>query len=519
MTVLVDRFLASCIVLGCLAAAAPDAEAAPDRAAADAAFDAGDTARALALYDEILAADPGDVNALLRSGKLLSWDRKYDEALARYDRALNRDPHNTEVELERAKVLLWSRRYDEAIRGFDGVLKTSPKEPWALCGTAQAYQWSGRGRDARPYYERALAAEPEMQEALLGLAYLDLEDGDTAMAQERANQLKKLKPGEPLVAELEAQIRRTRRPWVQIGWDGSTDSDDNTMNTYRAEGGFGIPAHMDLRFGYAHSDLHGPVFDNTSPPPVLVNPDGNASADTLYGVLGWQPKSRHRGELRLGVINFSDSTGGERTTGIGGVSYAFPMASWTGRAGLAHDPFLYSPEILDNEIDVTAVTFSASGLAAPRVQVEANAGYGDFSDGNGRWNADAGAWYVWKWPKRTLLAGGAVRTLGFTEDVDNGYFDPSHLIAALLSVRSNGAIGSSKWEYEAAVEAGAQSYTFNDADATGKPLWGLYGLVARPLPHGFSFQIFAGFNNSSTASGPGFTSRSAGVRLRYTIGG
>jgi tetratricopeptide (TPR) repeat protein len=519
MILRVDRLLASCVVLCCLVGAGPGLEAAPDREAADAAFDAGDNARALALYDEILAADPEDINALLRSGKLLSWDRRYDEALARYETALKLEPRNTEVQLERGKVLLWSGRYDEAIRGFDGVLKTAPTDLWALCGTAQAYQWSGRGREARPFYERALAADPAMKEALLGIAYLDLEDGDTAKALDRVHLLKQSHPADPEVVELEKQVRRARAPWVQIGWDGSADSDDNKMNTYRAEGGFPIPAHMDLRFGYAHSDLHGPVFDNTTPPPVLVNPDGNASADTLYGVLGWQPKAHHRGELRLGAIRLSDSGGGERTTGVGGVSYAFPMASWTGRAAVARDPLLYSPEILDNAIDVTSVAFGAAGLAAPRVQVEANAGYGDFSDGNARWNADAGTWYVWTWPRRKLMAGGAVRALGFTKDEDNGYFDPSQLIAALGSVRSSGAIGSSKWEYEATVDAGVQSYTFNGAKAADKPLWALYGLAARPLPHGLSFQIFAGFSNSSTASGPGFTSRSGGVRLRYTIGG
>ena len=513
------RFVPSCVVLACLVGVGPNLEAAPDREAADAAFDAGDNARALALYDEILADNPDDVDALLRSGKLLSWDRRYDEALARYETALTRDPHNTAVELERAKVLQWSGRYDEAILGFDRVLKTSPNDPWALCGTAQAYQWSGRGGAARPFYERALAADPAMKEALLGAAYLDLEDGDSAKALDRLNVLKKSDPADPEVVALEKQIRRARAPWVQIGWDGSADSDDNTFYTYRAEGGFSIPARMDLRFGYAHSDLHGAAFDNTVLPPVLVNPDANASADTLYGVLGWQPKARHRGELRLGAMTLSDSSGGDRTTGPGGLSYAFPMASWSGRAAVARDPFLYSSEILDNEIDVTSVTFGASGRAAPRVQVETNAGYGDFSDGNGRWNGDAGAWYVWKWPKRTLMAGGAVRYLGFTQDVDNGYFDPSHLIAALLSLRSSGAIGSSKWEYETAVEAGAQSYTFNGDDATGNPLWSLFGLVARPLPHGLLFQIFAGFSNSSTASGPGFTSSSGGVRLRWTFGG
>jgi tetratricopeptide (TPR) repeat protein len=519
MTERVLRFVASCVVATCLVGAGSHLVAAPDREAADAAFDAGDTARALALYDEILAEDPGDVDALLRSGKLLSWDRKYDAALQRYDAALTHDPHNTAVELERAKVMLWSQRYDEAIRGFDRVLKATPQEPWALCGTAQAYHWSGHAVEAREFYERSLAADPAMKEALLGLAYLDLGDGDTTKALDRVNLLKQSHPADPEVVELDKQVRRARAPWVQIGWDGSADSDDNTMYTYRAEGGFSIPARMDLRFGHAHADLHGPAFDNTVPPPVLVNPDANASADTLYGVLGWQPKARHRGELRLGAMTLSDSSGGERTTGLGGVSYVFPMASWTGRAAVVRDPLLYSPEILDNEIDVASVTFFGSGRAAPRVQVEAGAGYGDFSDGNGRWNAEAGAWYVWKWPRRTLLAGGAVRALGFTDDVDNGYFDPSQLIAALLSLRSSGSIGPSKWEYEAALEAGAQSYTFNGDDATGKPLWSLYGLIARPFPHGLSLQIFAGFTNSSTASGPGFTSRSGGVRLRYTIGG
>ena len=121
-----ERFLAA-LVAGLLSIAAPSLRAAPDPAAADAAFDAGDSARALVLYDEILAADPNDANALLRSGKLLSWDRKYDEALARYERALTRDPKNSEVELERAKVLLWSRRYDEAIRGFERVDRKSTR--------------------------------------------------------------------------------------------------------------------------------------------------------------------------------------------------------------------------------------------------------------------------------------------------------------------------------------------------------------------------------------------------------
>jgi tetratricopeptide (TPR) repeat protein len=493
-----------------LALAITSARAAPDPAGADEAFDAGDNARALALYDEILAADPNDVHALVRSGKLLSWDRRFSEALARYDRALTREPSNGEALLERGKVLLWSRRYDEAIPAFARVLRTKPDEPWALCGTAQAYAWSGRGRQARPYYERALAAQPDMKEALLGLAYLDLDDGDTATALTRSRTLSASHPDDPEVADLAHQVRKARAPWIQIGWDNADDSDENSMNTYRAEGGLALPSRTDLRAGYAHSDLSGPV---------PATPHASGSADALYGVLGFQPRAGQRGELRLGATRLTDSSGDDRTVAVGGLSYAFPLADWTGRASISHDPFLYSPQILDNAIDVTSIAFGAYGMASSRVRIEANAGYGDFSDGNGRINADAGAWYVLKWPRRFLWLGGGVRTLDYTKDLDNGYFDPSSLLAGVLSLRSEGAIAASLWRYEAAAEGGVQSYTLHGAQASGKPLWNLSGLVARPLPHGVSFQVYAGFGNSSTASGPGFTSHTVGVRLRFTIGG
>jgi tetratricopeptide (TPR) repeat protein len=505
----VDRLVAACVVAAVLAVA-PARVLGADVAAADEAFDAGDNAKALALYDEVLASNPNDIHALLHSGKLLSWDRKYDEALARYDRALTIEPRNESVLLERGKVLLWSRRYDEAVASFDLVLKENPNAPWALCGTAQAYAWRGQNAKARPFYERALAADPELREAQLGLAYVDLEEGDTSSAATRAAALEVRYPDDAEVAELDRAVRRARAPWVQVNYDHVNDSDGNSMNTYGAESGFALPARMDLRFGYAYSDLDGPVSGNFA----------SASADTLYGVLGWQPKAGHRGELRLGAMHLTDTTGGERTTGVGGVAYTFPMSAWTGRAAAGFAPFLYSPEILDNDIDVASVTFWASGFAAPRVQVEAGAGYGDFSDGNTRWNADGAAWYVWKWPKRTLMTGGALRYLTFTEPLkDNGYFDPSNLIAAVGSLRSNGAIGSSRWEYETLVEAGVQWYTFEGQDASGKPLLNLYGMVTRPLPHGVSFQIYAGYGNSSTASGPGFDSFTAGARVRFTIGG
>lgn len=530
-------------VLG-LALALGLARAAGDPTEADRAFDAGENERALGLYDALLAQDPDDAHALVRSGMLLSWSKHYDEAIARYDRVLARDPRNAKARLERAKVSLWSKRYEEARKGFqailaddpadrdarlslarayswDGkqpearaeyqrVLDAAPSDPEALLGVAQTYAWSGEGDKARPYYERALAAKPGMKEAEIGLAYLDLAAGDTSAARTRSRALMQSDPTDPDVVALDRAVARARAPWIAVGYDHIDDTDENRFDTWRLEGGFGLPARMDLRFGLTASDLDGPV---------PAGGFGEGTALTLYGVLGWQPKPRHRGELRLGAARLTDSGNETRTTAIGGVSYLFPIGSWNARAAIQRDPFLYSPGILDNDVDTTTVSFRASGHAARRVIVEAGAAYGDLSDGNSRILADAGAWYVFTFSRNALEVGGLARTLDYSENLDHGYFDPSGLVAALASVRSRGNLGGSVWTYDAYAEAGAQSYTFDGATTRHEPLVDVYATFGRPLPHGIGFEVYAGWSNSSTAAGPGFRSLSYGARFRFTIGG
>src|SRR5262245_48404041 len=515
-----------------------------DTATADAAFDAGDNPRALALYDEVLAGDPRYVHALIRSGMLLAWDRRFDEALVRYDRALALDPREPKARLERGKVFLWSRRFVEARQAFgeilaedpsdhearlatarayawDGryeearghyqrVLDKEPEDPEALVGIAQTWAWLGQGTTARPYFERALAANPGMKEAEMGLAYLDLDAGDTQAAASRARALAEAHPKDTDVRDLVAAVDKAAAPWISVGYDHLGDTDDNAYDTLRVEGGFGLPARLDLRFGVSGTELDGPGA-------AVVHGDG--SVTTLYGVLGWKPRPRHRGELRVGAARLTRTDGEERTMAIGGAAYSFPLGSWTARAAATHDPFVYSAAILDAEVDVTSLSFGASGRAAPRVQVEAWGAYGDFSDGNVRLNGEAAAWYVWKGERTTTLAGGVVRGQRFSDDLDHGYFDPQRLIAPVGSFRSYGSIGASVWTYDGTFEAGFQSYEFNGEESSSQGLVNVYGLVGRPLPHGIGLEIYGGWSNSSVTAGPDFRSLSFGARFRFTIGG
>ena len=516
-----------------------------DDAAADAAFDAGDNAKALTLYEEVLAQIPNDVHALVRSGMLLSWERRFDEALAHYERALTIDPKEPKARLERAKVFLWSKRYAQARDAFGEILAESPGDrdarlalaraySWdgrqeearaeyqraldakpddaeALLGIGQTFAWSGQGSTARPYYERALAASPGLKEAELGLAYLDLDAGDTGAASKRAKALAEAHPGDAEVKELEAAIKKARAPWIMVGYDHIGDTDDNRSDTLRLEGGLGLSGRFDLKLGISGTDLDGPG--------ALV-PAGDGTASTFYGVLGWKPKPKHRAELRLGAARLTDSADRERTTGIGGLTYSFPLvASWTGRAAVTRDPFLYSPAIVDSEVDVTTVSLGATGRDVPHVQVDASASYGDFSDGNERLFGEAGAWYVWKSAHATTLGGGVIRGMRYSDDLDHGYFDPQRLIAPVGSLRSYGTIGASLWTYDATLEAGVQSYEVNGEDTSSQPLVNLYALFGRPLPHGIGLEVYGGWSTSSIAAGPDFRSLSYGARFRFTIGG
>ena len=64
---------------------------------ADRAWNTGDHASALNLYERVLVDHPQDFQALLRSAKILSWTMRFDAAVKRYDRAIAVKPDDREA--------------------------------------------------------------------------------------------------------------------------------------------------------------------------------------------------------------------------------------------------------------------------------------------------------------------------------------------------------------------------------------------------------------------------------------
>jgi tetratricopeptide (TPR) repeat protein len=531
----------ACLGAALLVAAlvAGPAQAASDTSAADAAFGAGDHPRALSLYDEVLAADPDNVHALVRSGMLLSWDLRYSEAVARYERVLALDPHHRVAALERAKVLSWDRRFAEAAGAFLSLLAsapddrearlglarslswggnqaaaraeyrtvvdTDPRDVEGLVGVAQTYAWSGQPANARTWYERALEVEPGRKEALLGLAYLDLWGGDAVTAERRAQDLEQRFPDDREVGELATAIRAGRTPWVRTAYDAVTDTDDNELDISRLEVGRGLSPRTDAAFGAARYDM--------------TSPGRSSTGDTFYGIFGWRPAKGHRVALRAGTDRNRDSAGVRSSETVGGIVWSWGQgAPWQGSVSANRDTFRYSTDILDAGILVDSYALEASGPLGGRWRTDLGTGLWDLSDGNRRRSAHLGARYRWPVGGVTLDTGYVFRYLDYDEDLDNGYFDPQDFTAHLATASLHRAFAADRGWWRLAIESGVQSFTLSGTETRNDWVLGVSGSLGVPLGRAFVLELFAGRSDYAAQTAAGFRSRQLGFRLRWQAG-
>ncbi|HYC70720.1 MAG TPA: tetratricopeptide repeat protein [Opitutaceae bacterium] len=169
-----------------------------------AAKQAGDYPRAIALYRELVAADPDNAGLLFQLGTVQGWAGRYDEALATLERGLALAPRDLDLRLARGRVLAWSgqlgraeavfreivradpanldarnmlgrvqawtRQFAAAERTFDAILAQDPANTDALVGRGDVEKLQERPDAARPYYERAAATDPQASEIRRRLA-------------------------------------------------------------------------------------------------------------------------------------------------------------------------------------------------------------------------------------------------------------------------------------------------------------------------------------------------------------
>jgi tetratricopeptide (TPR) repeat protein len=141
------------------------------REKAETAFEKGDYAKSLELYDQILDNFPSDISSINRKGMLLSLLKCNDEAVLEFSSAIYLNPHIMELWANKSLALCYGRHFKEALACIDRALKISSKESKHLA-LIKAIILFGLGdyQKSKEWFDKVLASDHKSSPAITGKA-------------------------------------------------------------------------------------------------------------------------------------------------------------------------------------------------------------------------------------------------------------------------------------------------------------------------------------------------------------
>jgi len=141
--------------------------------AAHAAADAGDYETALAMFREVLAANPTATSAYLGIGDVYMAQQDYAGAEPQYRQAARLEPRNFDAQFGHGRALQLLNRLVEAIKAYHRALVIQPDHPQANLNMATTYLQLGEPHNAVTFAENAVEADREngSARATLGSVY------------------------------------------------------------------------------------------------------------------------------------------------------------------------------------------------------------------------------------------------------------------------------------------------------------------------------------------------------------
>jgi YaiO family outer membrane protein len=126
----------------------------------------GDRRQALELLSHRLEEAPGDTDARILYGTVLSWDGNLPQARKELQRVLQESPHNGDAMQALANVELWSDHPDKAEDLVAEVLKGRPNDTDLLYARVKALTALKRPKEAGVVLNRLLEIDPGNKDAL-----------------------------------------------------------------------------------------------------------------------------------------------------------------------------------------------------------------------------------------------------------------------------------------------------------------------------------------------------------------
>lgn len=138
---------------------------------------------AMALLQDLIRRQPGNVPALLTRGLMLESVGQLDEAIACYRQAVEHNPGNNRAELSLAEGLRRRKDYAEAADVFERLRRRRPHDPDVLLGLARSWASLDRPAEARQVLDELLALGEAGKAGLLERGKLAVQEGQLAEAE------------------------------------------------------------------------------------------------------------------------------------------------------------------------------------------------------------------------------------------------------------------------------------------------------------------------------------------------
>jgi tetratricopeptide (TPR) repeat protein len=174
--------------------------------AGSAAYNAGDFEGARKAYEQAIARNPEDADALNNLGQTLLRLEKVKEAIARLERATALAPTRAPFHFNLAQALGATGQWDRAITEYREAARLGPDDYTTLYNLGSALHKKGDAAAAIPEYRRAIALAPAEANFHLSLAMSLEQVGRAAEAAREYEAYIRLAPSAPDVEKLKEHV-------------------------------------------------------------------------------------------------------------------------------------------------------------------------------------------------------------------------------------------------------------------------------------------------------------------------